>query len=308
MMPATDSIASAAPASSWRSIYRVHPAAEVFPMMPDAEIEALAADIRANGLRQPVVLWQAPGVLRSTISNFTTRDWIVVDGRNRLAALERLGVVFSADKSVRTFRIQLPDGTYQTLFHLLDDDLDPVDPVAYVISANIRRRHLTKEQQAELIVKTIEAGRRAANDSAKVARSFSPVPGVKGGSTKDPVLEQAVAEGKKHGLSKRTMQRGAAKVRGTKPTKKKPPQTTRAQTFAAPMSVVHTLRELRAEITARRKANRDERNKSRWTAAAIVTRFQTELLDWIEDQLDRVGTAIDRGASVRSDRPDGRRP
>ena len=65
------------------------------------------------------------------------------------------------------------------------------DPAAFVIGANIRRRHLTKEQQAELIVKTIEAG-RVMNDRATVARSFSPTPGTKGGSTKDPVLAKAV--------------------------------------------------------------------------------------------------------------------
>lgn len=33
---------------------RVHPAAAAFPMMPDDELAALAEDIKANGLNQPI--------------------------------------------------------------------------------------------------------------------------------------------------------------------------------------------------------------------------------------------------------------
>jgi hypothetical protein len=159
----------------WRELYPVHPCADVFPMMPDDEIDALAEDIKAHGLRTPVVL--------------TSRD-VVLDGRNRLEALSRLGVNWS-------------DVTFT--YH-------EADPAAFVISANIRRRHLTKEQQAELIVRTLEAGQP--NDRAKVARSFNPTNGQRGGSTKDPLLAAAVEEGQKHDISKRTIQNARAKVAG----------------------------------------------------------------------------------------------
>jgi hypothetical protein len=37
--------------SQWRSTYKVHPAADVFPMMDDTELQKLSDDINANGLK-----------------------------------------------------------------------------------------------------------------------------------------------------------------------------------------------------------------------------------------------------------------
>ena len=56
---------------------------------------------------------------------------MLLDGRNRLEAMERVG-------------FELDPGDV--------DQLHDGDPVAYIMSANIRRRHLTKQQQADLIV------------------------------------------------------------------------------------------------------------------------------------------------------------
>src|SRR5262245_42608754 len=63
--------------TSWRQLFSVHPCADVFPMMDDAEIDALAEDIKANGLQQPILF------LRSRKKKQIT----VLDGRNRLEAL-----------------------------------------------------------------------------------------------------------------------------------------------------------------------------------------------------------------------------
>ena len=36
---------------SWRDVYEVHPAAELFPMMSTEELKALGEDIKKNGSR-----------------------------------------------------------------------------------------------------------------------------------------------------------------------------------------------------------------------------------------------------------------
>jgi len=95
----------------------VHPVADLFPMLADDELQDLAADIKERGLIQPIVL---------------DTDGRILDGRNRHAACLLAGV---APEFV----------TY-----------DGSDPNGYALSVNIARRHLTKGQQAMVIVKAAE--------------------------------------------------------------------------------------------------------------------------------------------------------
>ena len=59
------------------TINGVHPYADKFPMLPDAELDDLAESIRTNGLRNPVVV---------------TTDGLILDGRNRYAACQKVGL------------------------------------------------------------------------------------------------------------------------------------------------------------------------------------------------------------------------
>jgi len=111
---------------NWRSYVKVHPAADLFPMMGQENLQALSDDIRANGLRVPVVYFAARNGER-----------LLLDGRNRLAAMALAG------KKPDTDGKDVQEGE--------------VDPYGYVISTNIRRRHLTNAQSRELIAKVIEA-------------------------------------------------------------------------------------------------------------------------------------------------------
>ena len=96
-------------------MYEAHPASAIFPMMSDPEIEALAADIRENGLREPLVLHP---------------DGRLLDGRNRMKACALAGI----EPHTRVW-----DGHGSE--------------VAYVVSLNLRRRHLDESQRAMVAAK-----------------------------------------------------------------------------------------------------------------------------------------------------------
>jgi hypothetical protein len=84
-------------------------------MMGSAELQELADDIKANGLRDPIALF----------------DGMVLDGRNRMAAC-RLAKVEPRFQVVET-----------------------VSPLTYVISANLHRRQLTASQRAAIAVEAM---------------------------------------------------------------------------------------------------------------------------------------------------------
>lgn len=119
----------------------VHPAAELFPLFSQEELTDLAADIKVNGLLHPIVRDDQGRIL---------------DGRNRLAACEIAGIA--------------------PRFETYEDD----DPVSFVLSANLARRHLTKGQRAMVAAKarrlvsnrsTQEAAKGAETSKARVVQA-----------------------------------------------------------------------------------------------------------------------------------------
>ena len=176
--------------SKWRDKYKVHPAADAFPMMSDEELAKLGEDIKANGLREPITLTRGVGDGRNNL----------LDGRNRLEAIERFGIEVGP------------------LFHMVwwGGGRQAEQEVAYIISKNIKRRDLTKQQQADLIVAALKAAAEAAEKPVQYP------PQNKGGQV-NKMKARAVATGAEHGISESTVKRAMAKAAGKKP-KKKPPK------------------------------------------------------------------------------------
>lgn len=110
----------------------VHPAANLFPMMDRVALTRLVEDIRINGLQQPVALLP---------------DGRLIDGRNRMLACKKIGI------------------------EAVTVTVNPEDPVAFAVSANLHRRDLTSEQRAaiaaRLVLPALEAQAMEKKASAK---------------------------------------------------------------------------------------------------------------------------------------------
>jgi hypothetical protein len=116
---------------SWRDALKVHPAADVFdPLRPD-ELKELADDIDKHGLREPVTLYDDPKI-----------GLCLLDGRNRADALELIGKGIGDDDD-------------ECLTELVGEDDPNFDPYAYVVSKNIKRRHLSAEDRQRLLIALI---------------------------------------------------------------------------------------------------------------------------------------------------------
>jgi N6-adenosine-specific RNA methylase IME4 len=91
-----------------RAYYEPHPIADIFPMLSNEELNVLADDIKANGLEFPITLFEGK----------------ILDGRNRFQACMI--------------------GDVEATFVEYKGD----NPLQFVISNNLHRRHLSESQRA----------------------------------------------------------------------------------------------------------------------------------------------------------------
>ena len=174
LLPATEQERSAPEAPAEAAI-PIHPAADIFPMMPEAALDELADDIKANGLQHPIV----------------RHDGQVIDGRNRLKACQKAGVK-------PTFVEWSGTGSV----------------VAWILSTNLHRRHLTDQQRAMV------AGRVAAvlaiegrdKSVQNLHKSGGPVEGLNSGPREETGEDraEAEAEGSEEKVAHKSRKNGAS--------------------------------------------------------------------------------------------------
>lgn len=125
-----------------------HPIANIFPLIDGSEFDELVADIRQHGVREPVWLHEGK----------------ILDGRNRYRAASAAGV----DCPMRTY--------------------DGDDPIAFVVSLNLKRRHLSESQRAMVAAKLANMPRGYRSD-VEPSENLPEVP-----AASPPVSQTAAAE------------------------------------------------------------------------------------------------------------------
>lgn len=105
-----------------------HPIAALFPLLDDVDMRSLADDIAAHGLVEPITLYEG----------------MVLDGRNRYRACHLAGV--------------------EPEYRQYDGD----NPIAWVVSVNLHRRHLSESQRAMVASRLATLGEGRPTETASI--------------------------------------------------------------------------------------------------------------------------------------------
>ena len=154
---------------------KAHPAADLFPMMSDAELNDLAMDVKSQGQRRPIVLL----------------DGLILDGRNRYEACRRAGIE-----------------------PRLEQWTGASSPTAFVLSENLQRRHLTVDQRALIALEAqplfageAKARQRAAGGDRKSAKAPDRLPPRGGNRSAERAPTAAAEAAQTAGVSARSVER-----------------------------------------------------------------------------------------------------
>jgi hypothetical protein len=110
-----------------------HEYANLFPMLDAQHLDELATDIKTNGQREPIVLLEGQ----------------ILDGRNRCDACLKIKV--------------------DPFYRFYDPRQDGKSPLAFVLSRNLKRRHLTLSQAAAVAAESLPFFEREAKERQQAA-------------------------------------------------------------------------------------------------------------------------------------------
>jgi N6-adenosine-specific RNA methylase IME4 len=201
------------------SAFEFHPLADIFPLVEGAEFDELVADIREHGLHEPIVVFEDR----------------VLDGRNRLRACEAAGV--------------------EPIFTVYQGD----DPVAYVISLNLRRRHLNESQRALVAAKLAILGH-----GVRQSGKFAAVPTQGEAAALLNISERSVRsarEVQEHGAPElvHAVERGAVSVSAAADVATLSAQEQREIVARGEREILRAAQDIRARKAAIRRVERIER-------------------------------------------------
>jgi N6-adenosine-specific RNA methylase IME4/ParB-like chromosome segregation protein Spo0J len=194
-----------------------HPLADIFPLLEGKEFDDLVEDIRHHGCHEPIVLY---------------RDQIL-DGRNRYRAC---------------MAARRADCRYEKY--------EGDDPLSYVISLNLKRRHLSESQRAMVAAKlaTLAHGQRQTG-------KFAGVPTQQEAAALLNVGERSVrhaADVRDHGAPElvQAVERGAISVSAAADIATAPIEEQREIVARGEDEILRMARDIRARKTEERRAGR----------------------------------------------------
>ena len=169
------------PPFNWRAYLRVHPAADAYPELPREELITIGNDIRKRGLQREIVVWRKESPRKERYHD----EFQLIDGRNRLNAMEAVGLKFEFKRGNRR------DGPFLQFLNselcgfdgsrikVRVEEIPEEEIEAYVASANLHRRHLTAEEKNMRLVAALKAtpelsnaqiGKQTGRDDKTVAK------------------------------------------------------------------------------------------------------------------------------------------
>ncbi|MCZ4274018.1 MT-A70 family methyltransferase [Maritalea porphyrae] len=216
-----------------------HPYADMFPYMATQWFADFVDDIRQNGLQEQIILLEGK----------------ILDGRNRYKALQEIGEF--GPKHFIDFAM------YCKLANISPD------PLQFVLSKNLQRRHLSSSQRATVAAKIADmsVGAQPKSNTANLQNS-APKTSIKDAAAKLQVSERSVAHAKTviaHGAPElaSAVEQGALKVSAAAALAKLPAaEQAEIMRDANPKAIAKVTKELRDKKTAEKKQKRAEKEQA----------------------------------------------